>query len=70
MLGTTIGYWGVRGQPEIVKLSLLAFTAGILATVVVEEMVPEAHKEEDARLAALVFVGGFALFALIATYFG
>ncbi len=67
-LGTTIGYWAVRGQPAIVKLSLLAFTAGILLTVVVEEIVPEAHEDDEARFAALMLVGGFALFALIATY--
>ena len=40
LLGTTVGYWGVRGQPEIIKLALLAFTAGILLTLAVEEMIP------------------------------
>ena len=69
-LGTTIGYWAVRGQPEIIKLSLLAFTAGILTTVVVEEMVPEAHRDGESRLAALIFVSGFALFTLLSTYLG
>ena len=69
-LGTTIGYWAVRGQPEIVKLSLLAFTAGILLTVVIEEIVPEAHEGEEARFAALALTGGFALFALITAYLG
>lgn len=68
VLGTTIGYWAVRGQPALVKLALLAFTAGILLTVVVEEMVSEAHEGDEARSAALMLVGGFALFALIATY--
>ncbi len=67
-LGTTIGYWAVRDQPEIVKRALLAFTAGILLTVVVEEIVPEAHEDGEARFAALLLVGGFALFALISTY--
>ena len=68
-LGATIGYWLVRGQPEIVKLALLAFTAGILLTVVVEEIIPESHQEEESRLAALLLTGGFALFALISVYF-
>ena len=27
-LSVTVGYWLVRGQPAIVKFSLLAFTAG------------------------------------------
>jgi zinc transporter, ZIP family len=70
LLGTTVGYWGVRGQPEIYKLALLAFTAGILLTVAIEEMIPEAHKEGDARLATACLVGGFALFALLSVYFG
>ncbi len=67
-LGTTIGYWAVRNQPVIVKLALLAFTAGILLTVVVGEIMPEAHEDGEAQLAALMLVGGFALFALITTY--
>lgn len=67
-LGATIGYWAVQGQPEEVKVTLLAFTAGILTTVVVEEIVPEAHQGRDARVASLVFVGGFALFALLSAY--
>jgi zinc transporter, ZIP family len=70
-LGTTIGYWAVRGQDPIVKFSLLAFTAGILTTVVVENMVPEAaEKEKETYLETLFFVSGFALFALLSVYFG
>jgi ZIP family zinc transporter len=68
LLGATVGYWGVRGQLEVVKLALLAFTAGVLLTVVIEEMVPQAHREADSRLAALLLVGGFALFALLSSY--
>ncbi|MEW5926061.1 MAG: ZIP family metal transporter [Gemmatimonadota bacterium] len=69
LLGTTIGYWAVRGQPDVVKFGLLAFTAGVLLTVAVEEIVVEAHQEEDSRWASLFLVGGFALFALLASYF-
>lgn len=69
-LGVTIGYWLVRGRGELLQASLLAFTGGVLTTVVVEEIVPEAHREGGARLAALVMVGGFALFALISAYVG
>ena len=42
----------------------------MLTTVVVEEMVPEAHEGEEARYAALALVAGFALFALVSAYFG
>jgi ZIP family zinc transporter len=68
LLGATVGYWAVRGQPEAVKLGLLSFTAGILLTVAVEEIVVQAHEEEDSRWASLFLVGGFALFALLASY--
>lgn len=68
-LGATTGYWGMRGQPELYQLMLLTFTAGVLTTLVVEELVPEAHEalEREGRLAPLVFVGGFAL---ISEYLG
>lgn len=70
LLGATLGYWLVRDQPEIVKLVLLAFTAGVLLTGVVEEIVPEAHQEGEARVAAFILVGGFALFTLLSVYLG
>ena len=47
---------------------LLAFTAGILLTVVVGEMLPEAHRDRDGRGGALLLAGGFALFAAISAY--
>ena len=67
-LGAAVGYFGVRGQPEDVGLALLAFTAGLLVTVTVEQIVPEAHEARDSRTATLLLVAGFALFALLALY--
>lgn len=68
-LGATLGYWGVRGQPDLVKYMFLTFTAGVLTTLVVEEMVPEAHEAAvDTRLAPLTFAAGFAAFSLISAY--
>lgn len=70
VLGTAIGYWGMRGQSDAVKFALLAFTAGILLTVAVEEIVVQAHDSgEDSSWASLFLVGGFALFAAITVYF-
>ena len=60
----------MRGLPDIYKVSLLALTAGVLLTVAVEEMVAQAHQTEDTRWDSLALVGGFALFALVAVYFG
>lgn len=70
LAGALIGYFGVRGGPELVKMLLLAFTAGILVTVTIEELVPQAHKGEEARSAALFFIGGFALFTFLSAYLG
>jgi ZIP family zinc transporter len=70
LLGASVGYWLLRGQPEFYKMAMLAFTAGVLLSVVVEEMVKEAHRGEESRWAALALVGGFGLFAMITSYFG
>ena len=67
LAGATIGYFGVRDAPELVQLSLLAFSAGVLVTVAVEEIGPQAERCEP-RAAALALVGGFSLFALISAY--
>lgn len=68
-LGATVGYWGVRGGPELLKFSLLAFTAGILILASVEEMLTEAHERPESSFAAIFLVCGFALFALLSVYF-
>lgn len=68
LIGAFAGYLLVRGQPAIVEYAILAFTAGVLLTVTAEEIIPESHKEKEARLAALVLICGFALFALISSY--
>ena len=65
--GATIGYYGVRDAPQLVQLSLLAFSAGVLISVAVEEIGPQAERCEP-RNAALALVGGFTLFAFISAY--
>ena len=69
LAGATIGFFAVRDAPELVKVSLLTFTAGILVSVAVEEMIPEAHDSGEPKLGPLALTFGFALFALIAAYF-
>ncbi|EKF85576.1 ZIP family metal transporter [Methanobacterium formicicum] len=68
LIGAAAGYLLVKGQSPIVEYSILAFTAGILLTVTVEEIIPESHKHGEARLAALVLISAFALFTLISNY--
>ena len=60
----------IVNAPDVVKFALLAFTAGVLLTVVIEEIMPEAHRTREPRLATAAFVGGFALFALLSSYLG
>jgi ZIP family zinc transporter len=60
----------VRGAPSWVGAGPLALTGGALTSVVVEEIVPEAHRETDARLAALLLVGGLGLFAALSVLLG
>jgi ZIP family zinc transporter len=70
LAGATLGFWALRGAPEVVTLSVLALTGGALATVVVEEMVPEAHEGETSRLGAVFFTAGFALFVALSVALG
>lgn len=67
--GAILGYLLFGRGSEFVKLLLLSFTAGTLVTTAVEKIIPEAHRGEEARLAALVFLSGFALFTLFSIYF-
>ncbi len=43
LLGATLGYLALRQAPDIVTLSVLAATGGVLMSVVVEEVVTQAH---------------------------
>lgn len=69
-LGATLGYWVLLGRPVVYRMATLAFTAGLLLSVVVEEMIREAHRGEESRWDVLGLVGGFSLFALLTSYFG
>lgn len=70
LLGATIGYWLLRDQGQALKLSALAFTAGVLQIAAVEDLMREAHEaEEDTRWSSMFFIGGFALFTALAIYF-
>lgn len=70
LLGATLGYWVMRDQPTLLRLSVLALTAGMLLTVVTEQIVPEAHMGGEVRYSALALVSGFGFFTLLAQYLG
>jgi zinc transporter, ZIP family len=67
-LGTTLGYWGLRGQADLLKLVVLAFTTGALIVAIAEEIIPEAHQTQDTNGSMLTFIGSFALSILFSSY--
>ena len=70
LAGATLGFFALREAPELVTLSVLAVTGGALTTVVVEEMVPEAHEGETSAWGAIFLTAGFALFGAVSVYTG
>ncbi len=72
VLGVPIGYLALSGQPEIVELAVLSFTAGVLVLVVVEGLIPEAHHltRRQAGLSAMLFSVAFTIFAALSLYLG
>lgn len=73
LAGAVAGYFLLRGRDEALVAGVLAFTAGALAILVVEELSPRAHAghdEPEPRTAGLVFLGGFTLFFLLSILFG
>lgn len=67
-LGASVGYLALKDSSELIKLVILAFTAGILLTVAIEEMLTEAHERPESSWSALFLAGGFTLFTLISVY--
>lgn len=70
LLGATLGYFALQDAPEVLTLSVLALTGGALTSVVVEEMLTEAHVGETSHLGPIALTAGFALFALTSAYVG
>lgn len=70
LLGATVGYFALRDQSPLLQLGLLALTSGMLLTLVIEEIVPEAQRGGEAEAAAFLLVGGFATVALLSVYAG
>ena len=70
LLGAAIGYLALRSAPDLLTVSVLTLTGGALATLVVEEMVPEAHEGETSSFGAVALTAGFAIFAATSYYLG
>ena len=67
-VGAALGYFALRDAPDVITLAVLALTGGVLISVVIEEIVHEAHEGDTSRFGPFALTAGFALFALISAY--
>ncbi len=68
--GVPLGFLIVHGRPPVFAYSTIAFTAGFLSVLLVEELIPRSHRRNEARLAAGLFVLGFIIVAAASDYIG
>ena len=70
LAGALLSYLFLQDQGEVVQLTALAFTGGLLLVAAAEEIIGEAHEAApDTRWSTLAISLGFVLFALVAGYF-
>lgn len=70
LVGASLGYLALREAPALATVSVLALTGGALTSVVIEEMITEAHEGDTSQLGPIFLTAGFSIFALIAVYVG
>ncbi|MBK4736571.1 ZIP family metal transporter [Noviherbaspirillum pedocola] len=73
LAATTLGYFAVREAPAVVKFALLSFTAGMLTTIAIEEMIEEAHESGGPKESGWQTLGlaiGFAAFIMLSSWLG
>ena len=66
LAGALLGYLVLNGRSELVKSALVALVSGFLITMVTLTMIPEARQQSAARSLGIFFIGGLALFGLLA----
>jgi len=68
LAATALSYLLLRGRDEAIQMAAVVFTAGPLVVAAIEDMIREAHANaEDTRRSVAFFIGGFALFTMVAT---
>jgi ZIP family zinc transporter len=65
IIGVTLGYLLLDQASESIKAAILVLVAGVLTTMAVEEMLPQAHEAKDSRSDTLWFIIGFTAFWVI-----
>jgi ZIP family zinc transporter len=66
IVGAALGFLVVRDQDILFKLVLVSIGAGFLLMTVTQSIIPEANRDGEPSLAALFFIAGLSLYALIA----
>lgn len=67
--GAVLGYFVLRGRSHSFQFAILGLTAGLLTTLAVEELIPQAHESgKGSHEAAAVFVLAFAGFIALSSY--
>ena len=66
LIGALLGYLVLSDQSELVQSALVALVSGFLITMVTLTMIPEARQQSEVRWLGIFFIGGLALFALLA----
>lgn len=66
--GAAFGYWVLRGRSPLLQFAVLGFTAGLLTTLAVEEIIPQAHEQGESHGASALFVLAFAGFIALTSY--
>jgi len=66
--GAALGYFILRGRSHLLQFAILGLTAGLLTTLAVEEVVPQAHERGESHAAAAAFVLAFAGFIALSSY--
>lgn len=66
LAGATVAYLALRGRPESWQFGALVSTAGLCVVAVIEDLVEEAHGEDDESWASVwAVLVGFVAFAVL-----
>lgn len=69
VLGVFFGYFAITLSRAILPFAL-AFAAGTMLYVIVDDMVPQTHIREHGRLSTYMFLLGFCLMLAVTIFFG
>lgn len=66
--GALLAEWVLRGTSNVVQLGVLAFTAGIILTLVESQIIPETFAKWEGKLATITLTASFVAFAMLSTW--